>query len=43
MWLGWLGEAAPGALGSRPFPAPAVITVLVAGYSAAGPEEKARN
>lgn len=43
MWSGWVGEAAPGALGSRPFPDPTVIKVLVAGYSAARPEEKARN
>ena len=43
VWLGWLGEAAPGALRSRPFPAPTVIKVLAAGYSAARPEEKARN
>lgn len=43
VWSGWVGEAAPGALQSRPFTAPAVIKVPVAGYSAARPEEKARN
>lgn len=43
VWLGWAEELAPGAFCSRPFPAPTVIKVLVAGYSAARPEEKASN
>lgn len=43
VWLGSAGEAVPRAFGSRPFLAPTVIKVLVAGYSAARPEEKAHN
>lgn len=43
VWLGWVGESAPRVLRHSSSQAPTVIKVLVAGYSAARPEEKASN